>query len=289
MAGRNSQNSEWTSRSDDSAGVGGGSKRGIDIYKVRAVGLVSLFVLTLPATILMMQFMKPEAPTSPWASYAAEYGVEPVDLAVGETFFKQTCAVCHGQDGQGILKLGKPLRNSEYVQSHTDAELFDLISQGRAATDPENTTGAIMPARANNPLLNDERLQYVVLYLKTMQDPDAPFVVLDDWIVERPAEDEMQIGGVGHDTFIAACSACHGPSGQGMDGLGKPLRDSPFVNSKTDEELMLFIKSGRPIWDAENTTGVDMPPKGGNPALKDEEILTIIKYLRVLHEASVKD
>jgi disulfide bond formation protein DsbB len=32
----------------------------------------------------------------------------------------------------------------------------------------------------------------------------------------------------------------------------------------------------------ENTTGVPMPPKGGNPALTDEQILEIIAFIHTL-------
>lgn len=83
-------------------------------------------------------------------------------------------------------------------------------------------------------------------------------------------------------TLFALCAACHGPDALGLPNLGKNLVESEFVHSLTDEELMNFVKAGRPMWDALNTTGVDMPPKGGNPALKDEEILAIIAYIRSL-------
>jgi disulfide bond formation protein DsbB len=36
------------------------------------------------------------------------------------------------------------------------------------------------------------------------------------------------------------------------------------------------------MWDPLNTTGIDMPGKGGNPALTDDNILAIIAYLRTL-------
>ncbi|MBI5670938.1 MAG: cytochrome c [Chloroflexi bacterium] len=78
------------------------------------------------------------------------------------------------------------------------------------------------------------------------------------------------------------CSACHGPDGRGLPNLGKDLVASEFIHSQTDEELLTFIKTGRPIWDPLNTTGIDMPPKGGNPALSDEDILAIIAYIRSL-------
>lgn len=97
-----------------------------------------------------------------------------------------------------------------------------------------------------------------------------------------------------HDPALAAqgqqsfmlCSACHGADARGLPNLGKDLVASEFVAGLTDAELLEFIKTGRPLWDPLNTTGIDMPAKGGNPALKDEEILAIIAYLRSLSAGS---
>jgi disulfide bond formation protein DsbB len=199
--------------------------------------------------------------------------------------------LCHGPTAEGVARLGKPLRNIAYVQQHTDEELKHLIASGRLPSDPENTTGAVMPARGGRGI-GDERLSQVVTYLRALQDPSRPTVSIDDWIIATSSESGGatvaglvgSTAGVGHDLFVASCSACHGPSGQGMEGLGKPLNSSPFVESKTDEELMSFVKAGRPIWDAENTTGLDMPSKGGNPALTDAQLSDIVKDIRSLHE-----
>lgn len=88
----------------------------------------------------------------------------------------------------------------------------------------------------------------------------------------------------GEAKYNEVCIACHGPAGAGVEGLGKPFTTSDFVPSQTDDELLAFIKTGRPISHPDNTTGVDMPPKGGNPALSDEQIMDIIAYIRALHE-----
>lgn len=84
--------------------------------------------------------------------------------------------------------------------------------------------------------------------------------------------------------FDTVCIACHGPGGVGVEGLGKPFTTSEFLLTVNDQELLEFIKAGRPISDPANTTGVDMPPKGGNPALTDEQLIDIIAYVRSLHE-----
>ncbi|MCA9987855.1 MAG: cytochrome c [Anaerolineales bacterium] len=88
----------------------------------------------------------------------------------------------------------------------------------------------------------------------------------------------------GEDKFNEVCIACHGPGGVGIEGLGKPFTTSDFLLAQSDEELLAFIKKGRPVGDPTNTTGVDMPPKGGNPALTDEQIMDIIAYIRTLHD-----
>jgi len=86
----------------------------------------------------------------------------------------------------------------------------------------------------------------------------------------------------GQTVYSSLCVACHGADARGLPNLGKDLVASEFVHSLTDDELLDFIKTGRPIWDPANTSGIDMPPKGGNPALSDEQILHIIAYLRSL-------
>jgi len=88
----------------------------------------------------------------------------------------------------------------------------------------------------------------------------------------------------GEPLFQGTCSACHGPDAKGIPALGKDLTTSEFAIQATDQELLDFIKVGRSVSDPENTTNVDMPPKGGNPALSDEDMLNIIAYLRTLEE-----
>lgn len=79
------------------------------------------------------------------------------------------------------------------------------------------------------------------------------------------------------------CSACHGQDAKGVAGLGRDITaNSAFVSSQSDEQLLEFVKQGREASDPANTTGIAMPPKGGNPALTDEEIKAIIAYLRSL-------
>ncbi len=80
--------------------------------------------------------------------------------------------------------------------------------------------------------------------------------------------------------YSGTCSACHGADLTGIDGLGKPLAPSAFVADNSEDELAAFIAVGRPTSDPENTQGVDMPPKGGNPSLNDQDLLDVAAYLK---------
>ena len=86
----------------------------------------------------------------------------------------------------------------------------------------------------------------------------------------------------GHKLFKQTCATCHGPNGEGMPRLGKNLNDNQFTKSMSDAELVQFLKEGRPATHPDNTRGVDMPPKGGNPAITDEDLALIVAYLRTI-------
>ncbi|HEX6385679.1 MAG TPA: cytochrome c [Anaerolineae bacterium] len=88
----------------------------------------------------------------------------------------------------------------------------------------------------------------------------------------------------GETLFVQSCSACHGPEGEGIEGLGKDMTTSSFIAGMDEQEFLTFVKTGRPIGHPDNTTGVDMPPKGGNPALTDEQLLDIIAYIRTFQQ-----
>jgi mono/diheme cytochrome c family protein len=90
----------------------------------------------------------------------------------------------------------------------------------------------------------------------------------------------------GRTRFQITCSACHGVDAHGMPGLGKDMIASEFIGGLNDEELLEFVKVGRQPWDVGNTTGVAMPPKGGDPTISDDELMAVIAYIRTLRAAA---
>ena len=247
-----------------------------------AVGALILLTPIIAISAVLVGVPEPTRPATSSTSISTTGGV-PTQLVSGETVYKNTCMLCHGTDAQGSPHLGKPLRNSAYIQNSTDQELIDVITNGRFPDHPLNTTGVLMPARgAQN--ISDEAIVKVVGFLREIQDPSMPTVSMEDWVVEqtasRPAADPALLDHPGREAFLASCSACHGTNAEGIEGLGKSFITSEFVRSSSDKDLMTMIKMGRPVWDPANTTGLDMPPKGGNPAITDDQLTDIIGYIR---------
>ena len=83
--------------------------------------------------------------------------------------------------------------------------------------------------------------------------------------------------------FAGTCATCHGPDAKGLPNLGKDMTISEFIGGQSDDQLLAFVKTGRTTSDPLNTTGVDMPPKGGNPALTDEQLKDVVAFIRSIN------
>jgi len=88
----------------------------------------------------------------------------------------------------------------------------------------------------------------------------------------------------GKTKFASTCVSCHGPDAKGIPGLGKDMTTSTFIKSTGDDDLVAFVTKGRPASDKANTTGVDMPPKGGNPAFTEKDLYDIVAFIRTLNK-----
>ena len=82
--------------------------------------------------------------------------VAPTDDAAG--LFKAKCVACHGADASGNTPMGKNLKirdlRSAEVQSQSDAQLFNIISNGKGK----------MPAYGKS--LNPEQINLLVAFIR---------------------------------------------------------------------------------------------------------------------------
>lgn len=83
-----------------------------------------------------------------------------------------------------------------------------------------------------------------------------------------------------------SCIACHGKNGAGIASTGADLIHSSFVRSSSNDALRDFIKSGRAPGAPGSVMNLNMPAKGGNPALKDNQIDDVVIYIRSLQQSA---
>lgn len=149
---------------------------------------------------------------SPYYQTNSPNTVEPVtigpgDAAKGKALFGMTCATCHGPTGEGIANNAPSLWTSEFLKSSDGATVASLIRTGRAATDPANKTGKVMPARGGNPFLDEAKIADLAAFLKNIDSQlgvtvaggganSAPTVQLNRWLL--PAAEENYSGLLSH-------------------------------------------------------------------------------------------
>lgn len=181
-------------------------------------------------------------------------------VVVGGLIFSNMPLTRSDSDGGGSVEVAQIAPSSTPLPSPT------LLRPTATPTPPPTQTS--LPTATELPTATSTTL--VVAEENRVDSINSANTVYDPAIVEQ-----------GQQLFVL-CAACHGPDARGLPNLGKNLVESEFVAGLADEEMLAFVKTGRPIWDPLNTTGIDMPPKGGNPAMTDDDILAIIAYVRSL-------
>ncbi|MDP6460848.1 MAG: cytochrome c [Gemmatimonadota bacterium] len=104
-----------------------------------------------------------------------------------------------------------------------------------------------------------------------------------------PSEPEIALepgdAAAGAGLYLSTCMACHGMNAEGVPGLGPGMRENAFVSGLDDRAFVEFLKVGRAADDPANTTGIPMMPRGGNPALTDQDLAHIVAHIRTLEDA----
>lgn len=89
----------------------------------------------------------------------------------------------------------------------------------------------------------------------------------------------------GATVYFEHCTNCHGDDGRGprtIDFEGPALVDNDFVKGQNDEELIAFLKTGRPADDPSNMLQVAMPPFSRMPPA---DMKLLVQFLRKLAES----
>jgi cytochrome c oxidase cbb3-type subunit 3 len=122
---------------------------------------------------------------------------DPQAAKAGEYEFRINCALCHGLGARGGGR-GPDLTRAQKKHTHSDAEMFQVISNGIA--------GTAMPANGTNGQgvgMTDEEIWQIIAYIRSQE-------------VKAPAQPAGN-GAHGKDLFFgdANCSLCHMVAGKG--------------------------------------------------------------------------
>lgn len=298
----------------------------LGVSGVAAVGWGLLLMLTVKLSVWSTPQPEPEIPLihARLADKPAGAMLDAEGVEIGHEIYVETCIACHGPRGTGVQGLGKDLVHSDFILGQSDESLAAFIKRGRDPSDPMNTTGVGMPPKGGNPTLADQDMLDIVTYLRGLQDPrriPAGAIKPKQGAAQAPAQVRAESekapvqsgvtpvasgsGGAagtmaapgdagatpetiehGRSLFMKTCAACHGVDAHGLPKMGKDLVASVFTKGQTDDSLVDFIRRGRDPGDPANTTKVAMPPRGGNPALSDDDLYDVVDYLRSLQRGA---
>ncbi len=102
-------------------------------------------------------------------------------------------------------------------------------------------------------------------------------VPVPDPVDVAPAAVDAEQDAVMSPLYNVHCSACHGPTGEGVEGLGVDLVASEFVAGSDPGELVVFLQEGRmPDADA-SLTGRPMPSFAW---MGDDELHDLVVFMQ---------
>jgi len=193
--------------------------------------------------------------TEPDPILIAELGYLPdgATLQTAVQLFAVNCVACHGADGLGTAIA--PALNDPLVREKIADDITRVITYGN--------TGTLM-AGWNNTLTTDEINALASLVgrwdevpLGTIPAPDVPIPT---------TEESIALGG---QLFVANCSRCHGPEGQGTP-RAPSLNVKSFLTDSSDQAIQQIVTLGVP--------GTAMPSWGDR--MTDAEIQAIVGFIR---------
>jgi len=144
---------------------------------------------------------------------------DPKAAKAGEYEFRINCALCHGLGARGGGR-GPDLTRAQKKFAHSDAEMFQIISNG--------IPGTAMPANGTNGQgvgMTDEEIWQIITYIRSLE-------------VKAPA---VPIGNAAHGKTLfygdANCSLCHMIDGKGgrfgpeLTGVGGSRTPAAIIDS----------------------------------------------------------
>lgn len=148
---------------------------------------------------------------------AEQMAADPEAIAIGERLFMNYCAQCHGSDARGSKSFPN-LTDSDWLGGAGHEYIKTTIANGR--------TGVMTPMA--EVLGSAEDVRNVAHYVLSLSGSPHDSV--------RAAQGQSK---------FAACAACHGPDGKGMQVMGAPnLTDGIWLHGWGEDAIIRAINNG---------------------------------------------
>jgi mono/diheme cytochrome c family protein len=119
--------------------------------------IIALAALGIGAVLIVVLVVLARTSANAPANVAASDDV----LALGAEVYSNTCAACHGENGEGYgIPQAPALNETEHAWHHPDGQIQEIIKNG----------GKVMPALGDQ--LSDEEIVAVIRYIQTWWTAD---------------------------------------------------------------------------------------------------------------------
>ena len=171
--------------------------------------------------------------SSPGAYRPEPTVVTPNDVVDFKQLYGQSCAGCHGADGEGgaAIALGNPV----FLAMADDTVIRRIASNG--------VPGTPMPAfvQSAGGMLSEKQIETIVSGIRSWAKPNAvgnqtppPYTA--------PVPGDPQRGA---DSYRIYCSSCHGAEGRGGT-KASAIVDGSYLALVSDQQLRTVVIAGRP-------------------------------------------
>lgn len=178
-----------------------------------------------------------------------------------DSLYRQNCAGCHGEAGDGGAAIS--LQSGVYLAIADDATIRRIIAGG--------APGTSMPAFAQSSggMLTDAQVNALVAGIRrrgkkaNLAGGEPP-----SYAATGPADAER-----GDEVYHTFCSSCHGPHGHG-GSRASSIVDSAFLTLVSDQYLRTLVIAGRPELGAPDWRG-NIP---GKP-MSEQDVSDVVAWL----------
>ena len=186
------------------------------------------FAFCLGVPLLCVSCRPPGKPT------AADIELKPEQVRDFAVLYRENCAGCHGQDGQGNGALG--LANAVYLAIASDETIRRVTGRG--------IPGTLMPpfAKSSGGTLTDQQIEILVREIRARwaKPNEALGVTPPPYSTTEPGDPNR--GAAAYGIF---CAGCHGPEGKGT-AKGSSIVDDSFLALVSEQSLRTTVIAGRP-------------------------------------------